>query len=193
MEGEGTFFYLSCSSRKYPYSPHRGNSSVASYSKRLALPRVRGVYMYTMYTVESRFLEPSISETSRFLKPIFLKPRFLKPIFVFLGYSKRLALPRVRGVYMYTMYTVESRFLQPSISETSQFLKPIFVFLGYISLYSYPVQFLATPHFSNQYLFSLDIFLSTHTRPSFSQLPISRTNFHFPRRFEKMGFYRNLA
>ena len=54
-------------------------------------------------------------------------------------------------------------------------------------------RFLKPPNFSNQYLFSLDIFLSTHTWPSFSQLPISRTNFHFPRRFEKTGFYCNLA
>ena len=52
--------------------------------------------------------------------------------------------------------TVESRFLEPSIPQTSQFLEPIFVSLIHNSLELY-FRFLEPPDFLNQFLFPLEV------------------------------------
>ena len=62
--------------------------------------------------------------------------------------------------------TVGYRFLEPWISQTSRSFEPIFFSLGYTSLIS--ARFLELPYFSNVEL---------------------RTNFGFPWRFKKTGFY----
>ena len=49
-------------------------------------------------------------------------------------------------------------------------------------------RFLKPPDFLNQFSFPLDILFSNFT-PDFSSLPISQTNFCFPWRFKKTGFY----
>ena len=59
--------------------------------------------------------------------------------------------------------TVESRFVEPSISQTSRY--------------------------SNQFLSSFPWLLLCNFTLDFSKLPVSRTNSRSPWKFEKMGFY----
>ena len=62
-----------------------------------------------------------------------------------------------------TTYTVESRFLEPSVSRTSRYLEPNLVSLGFTSLELYNFtpdfsnpRFLETPDNSNQFFFPWD-------------------------------------